>query len=127
MRNFISDKIHSVGKLEILLLLARNPEKRWGVSELTLRLRSNEQMVKRHLEKLVGYQLLSFDKDTQEYVYSPYDQEIDAVIKELIQLYSIYQVRIIQLIYETPVSTLQQFADAFKLRKDDKDGNDDST
>jgi hypothetical protein len=121
LKRFITAHIDSVGKLEILLLLARNQDKEWSEQEISRTLRSNDALVAKYLAELCASKLIVCDKTTRLNRFHPETADAEKNVKDLIVAYGIFQVRIIQLIYEKPVSSIQQFADAFKIRKGDDD------
>ena len=53
------------------------------------------------------------------FAYEPNTPELAQAIDDLVVAYTVYPVRVMELIYRKP---MQSFADAFKIRKDPEDG-----
>jgi hypothetical protein len=125
VRNFIVNHVDSITKLEVLLLLARSPEKQWTAKLVTRELRSNQSAIERHLEALSRIGLLQSEGGGSEklYHFDAVQPELANVVKELSESFGTYRSRIIELIYNRPIEILEDFANAFRLRKDG-DSND---
>lgn len=121
VREFIIDKIDSVAELEGLLLLSRNPETNWSVEDLAQRLYTSPQQtedVVSHLHSL-GF-LAVKEGSTLTYNYQPASPKLAEMVDRIADAYSKYLIPVTNLIHSKPESRVQQFADAFKLRKEDK-------
>lgn len=119
VRQFIAHQIESVAQLEILLLLRRDPQRLWDADELARQLYISTQMCKVMLEDLVRRRYLVRDAATKSIRFEPADIEADALLAVLDDLYRERRVAIISEIHSNPISKVQTFADAFRLRKDD--------
>jgi hypothetical protein len=120
VRNFLIGHINSVAKLEALFLLAKNPNRSWLSAEVSKQMRSNDELINTFLSAFCKEKLLDCDVATNTYIYKP-TAELRDVVEKLIKLYATYQLRIIEIIYEERVNSVQKFADAFKIRKEDND------
>jgi hypothetical protein len=119
VRQFIAHQIESVAQLEILLLLRRDPQRLWNADELARQLYISEQMCRVMLEDLVRRRYLVRDVATKSVRFESADMEADALLGVLDDLYRERRVAIISEIHSNPISKVQTFADAFRLRKDD--------
>jgi hypothetical protein len=93
-----------VTQLEALLLLRKFSEREWTAAEVSKELYSND----------------SKSGSTQRYVYAP-DSTTDRAVQLVEKSYAQQRVRIIDLIFSKPHNQLQHFAEAFKLKHEDKD------
>jgi hypothetical protein len=116
---FLRDHIDSLEQLEVLLLLRNQPDKQWTPVEVSRTLSSNPASVVERLAQFAakGFLATSEVKGTYQYCVQP---ELDQVIGEVADAYALYPVRIIGLIFSKPIDKIRTFADAFKLRKEDK-------
>ena len=116
LQSFIAAYIGSVEQLEILCLLSRSPDKWWSPKDVFHVVQSSEHSVTACLEKYVQQTLLVADKGL--YRYAPRRLELDKAVHELSQAYSERRVAVIEMIYKRPNDTIQDFADAFRFRKE---------
>jgi hypothetical protein len=118
VRQFIVDKIDSVAELEGLLLLSRNPETEWSVEALAQRLYADHQQTDNVLTHLYSHGFLSVTEGAQPtYRYQPKSPDLRQTVDRVAEIYSKYLVPVTNLIHSKPQTKVQQFADAFKLRK----------
>jgi hypothetical protein len=116
LRDFIAQEIQSVEQLEILLLLAEAPERRWKAREIFDKIRSNEQSVLTRLQRLAARGLLR-EEPEGFFQFQPSQAGHKELVDELARLYRERRVKITELIYARRADPVQNFADAFKLRK----------
>lgn len=115
----IAVHIRSLEQLEILLLLAGQPEHRWSVDTVYSVIRSSRLSVAERLEELRLQGLLVFaDGDKREFCFHPQAQEVSSAVKLLAQFYKERRVKIVEMIYSLPAEPLKGFADAFKFKKE---------
>jgi two-component SAPR family response regulator len=112
---FLADNIRSIAQLELLLMLHQERDSTWTVPDAAKRLYTAVSMTEPLLETLRAIGLVVFRDG--HYQYAPKSTEMDALIGELAQLYQERRVTIINLIYSAPMQKLQNFADAFRIRK----------
>ncbi|HEV8723669.1 MAG TPA: hypothetical protein VGW77_23875 [Candidatus Binatia bacterium] len=117
---FIIEKIDSVAQLEALLLLRSSAEEKWSVRALSERLYINE---KETADVLTHLQMHGFaiDKTGQPplYQYQPASVELQQKVDRVAEIYSKHLLPVTNLIHSKPKTRVQEFADAFKFRKDD--------
>ena len=117
---FVLDNIYSVAHLEALLLLRRDRAQEWNVSALAARLYISEDQTG---ELVIVLRAQGFITPTANlpasFRYQPSSNELDAMVERLTQTYAKHLVPITNLIHSKPKSRIQEFADAFRLRKGD--------
>lgn len=116
VKRFVDRCVTSVEQLELLLLLRREPERRWNAEEAALKLHTATHSVGVRFAELVSGKLAARDGDAVHYAAS---REIDAVVEQLERFYGTHRTRIIGMIFDKPAGPVRDFADAFRLRKDD--------
>ena len=115
----ILEKIESVAQLEALLLLRNTPDTDWSVQALAARLYISEEQTAGVLVVLRAQGFVSADaKDPSLYRYRPNSKELKGMLDRLAEIYARHLVPVTNLIHSKPKSRIQEFADAFKLRKD---------
>ena len=119
LQQFILKSIDSIAQLEALLLLAGRPDERWGVPAIAARLYVREPEVQGILERLAAEGLVAAEGDPVGYRYAPASPELAALVKRVADAYRKHLVPVTNLIHAKPRTRVQEFADAFKLRKDE--------
>ena len=112
---FIREHIRSVWALELLLLLKRDPERRWTPDELVRELRASGPLISSNLEALERAGLSACDEDGR-CRYAPAAALLDKLCNELEAAYRERPVALINVI-ASPPDKLQSLADAFRIRK----------
>jgi hypothetical protein len=114
VKDFISQHIHSLAQLEVLLTLRREPDRLWTPVELTSSLYLDRQIVNELLVDIVRRGLAEQDGD--KFRYRPVTDDVAGIIDRLAQLYQERRVAVTTEIYAKPVDSVRAFADAFRLR-----------
>ena len=121
VRQFIIDKIDSVAELEGLLLLRKNSEIEWNVETLAERLYTSRQQTEKVLAHLYSLGFLAFNEGLPPaYRYQPGSPKLAEMVDRVAEVYSKYLIPVTNLIHSKPETKVQQFADAFKLRKEEE-------
>lgn len=120
IKKFVVENIDSVAQLEALLLLRNNSDEQWSVQAIAKRLYINEQETMPLLARLgaAGLILSTYDKPPL-YIYQPGSTDLVRLVDRLAETYSRHLVPITNLIHSKPRTRIQEFADAFKLRKEE--------
>ncbi|WP_313705575.1 hypothetical protein [Massilia sp.] len=120
LRRFVLTSIPSVPFLEALLLLRANPAQQWDSEMLASRLYVRERTAHGLLEDLCRAGMVAPCAGTPQpaYRYQPGSEQLRERIDALADLYAKQLVEVTLLIHSTLDRKAQQFADAFKLRKD---------
>jgi hypothetical protein len=116
---FIAQEIASLEQLEILLFLSGNPHKWWTVQDVYNVVKSSPQSVGERLNELVERGFLRKETDAEtRYQFAPADENVWNLTSELRNAYKEKPVKVVQAIYSKPPDAVQEFAKAFRLRKD---------
>ncbi|MFC5462952.1 hypothetical protein [Massilia niabensis] len=120
LRRFVLTSIPSVPFLEALLLLRANPTQQWQSATLAGRLYVRERTAEALLEDLAraGMAARCAGPPDDCYQYQPSSPQLRERIDALADLYSRHLVEVTVLIHSSLDRKAQQFADAFRLRKD---------
>lgn len=123
VKAFIARQIRSIVELECLLLLHRDAARDWSASELGKELRIDEKWAIQELADLTKRGLTaSSEAAPTRFHYAPVTNALREVVDALAAHYAERRVSIIELIYLKPSDPLQNFADAFRFRKESNDG-----
>ena len=118
VREFIANHIDSVAELEALLLMRRDPQAGWSALALAERLYIGEQQAGAVAAKLTALGAAgAADGSPVVYRYRPSTPELDGLVGEVADAYARYLIPVTNLIHSKPQTRVQQFADAFKLRR----------
>jgi hypothetical protein len=117
---FITNQIDSIAQLEALLLLRREPHGIWSASTLAERLYITEKQTLDALEQLrAGGLITALGSDPTCYRYEPISPQLRDLVDRTAEVYSKHLVPVTNLIHSKPKTRVQEFADAFRIRKDD--------
>jgi len=121
LRRFVLTSIPSVPFLEALLLLRADPSQQWESTMLASRLYIRERVASELLADLcTGGIARSCDPPAAHcYRYDPVDAALRDRLDRLADLYARQLVDVTHLIHSSLERQAQQFADAFRLRKDE--------
>lgn len=113
---FILQHIDSIAQMEGLLLFSANPERQWNAESMARELFISEEQAASILTQLTeqGFIVLA----EESYHYKPKNSKLKAMVERTAALYRQYLIPVTNLIHSKPKSRVQEFADAFKLRKD---------
>lgn len=120
IRRFVLTSVPSVPYLEAILLLRTDPEVVWDVPRLAARLYVAEREAAEVLASLAAAGIAHREDqgDTDLFHYAPATAELRERLDALAQAYSANLVGVTDLIHSRTDKRAQQFADAFRLRKD---------
>lgn len=120
IRRFVLTSVPSVPFLEALLLLRADPAQQWHTDVLARRLYISEKVAQGLLNELCKAGMAApCDPPLPDcYRYQPSSDVLRLRIDQLADLYSKHLVGVTLLIHSTLDRKAQQFADAFKWRKD---------
>jgi hypothetical protein len=116
IREFIAQHIHSVEQLEVLCLFVENSEKSWTAAEVFRRVQSSEKSIGDCIETFRSAALL--EVMPEGYRFSRTKDVRTETARLLAQSYRERRVSVIECIYKRPSDPIQDFADAFRLRKE---------
>ena len=115
-RRLVLDAIDSVAELEALLLLRDTAGERWSVEAASARLYVNPAVAAEALNALARRGFL--DAGPEGFVYQPLSTDMADDVTALAQAYSSSLIAVTHLIHSKPSSSVQDFARAFRFRKD---------
>jgi hypothetical protein len=120
---FLTEHIESVLQLELLLLLQSNDRRQWTAADLAQELRIDRAWAAGQLDDLCARGLLRCDLGPPAaYQYAPRSGDLDRIVVDVAATYAARRVTVIGLIFSKPIDRIRTFADAFRIRKDPKDG-----
>jgi hypothetical protein len=116
---FIAEEIQSLEQLEILLLLSGNPHKWWTAKGAYEVIKSNPASVEARLEEMTVRRALRKETENEvRYQFAPEDPALWTIVNELRDAYKERPVKVVQAIYSKPPDAVQEFARAFRVRKE---------
>lgn len=118
IRRFILACISSVPYLEAMLLLRTEPDRLWDSRQVAARIYAEEGVIQKILTDLAENGVLVATA-THLYRYEPTSAELRQTIDRLADVYAKNLVEVTDLIHSNTGKKVQQFADAFKWRKDE--------
>ena len=117
---FVIEKIDSVAELEALLLLRREPNRKWTPDEISRRLYLTAREAFEILVGLSTKGLVLYKAGASGwYEYEPGTADLGRLVDRLCETYAKLIVPVTNLIHGKSKKRVQEFADAFKLRKDE--------
>lgn len=118
---FLHNCIDSVECLQVLLLLAEPSDTPWTIESLSVELRSSKASVQKRVQDLLRNQVLLPESLAADGVlhFLPFTPRVEHLVREMAELYRQRPHRVIAQIFARPHASLQSFADAFKLKKDE--------
>jgi hypothetical protein len=118
VKQFILENIDSVAHLEGLLLLRGSPEAGWSVEEIAKRLYIDQKQTADLLARLYVLGFLTIKETSSPiYRYQPDSSELGQMVDRLAETYTKYLVPVTNLIHSKPQTRVQEFADAFRLKR----------
>jgi hypothetical protein len=120
-RAFVTEHVHSITQLELLLLLHDHPDQPWTAADASRALRAPERLLAGQLADFYAAGVLTAGpSDAPEYRFSTTGRHARAV-DELAACVRQRKRAVHDLILRGPSSDVQVFSDAFRLRRDDDD------
>lgn len=120
IRLFLLGHIDSISQWEGLLLLRADPQREWSAAEAAAKLYIDERQTAHLLSQLADRNVLASIKVQSGllYRYQPHAHELAEAIDHAAAFYREHLIPMTRFIHAKPKARMQQFADAFKLRKD---------
>ena len=119
LRAFLQEYISSVDAAELLIVLARDPARRYRLGEVIDAMRPtvlSEPAARRYLIHFEAHGLVTSERG-ETYQYSPATPALDAEVRALTKVYNERPVTLVRLIYAPKDEKIRSFADAFRLKK----------
>lgn len=125
INQFVNEYFDSVEQLEVLLLLRDHQNKEWTAAAVSNELRSAPESVAKRLHDLHAKKFLILKTEQESlYRYQPQTERLTQLMDDLAQAYRVRRFSIINLIFSKPPDVIRNFAEAFKIKKDDGSEND---
>jgi hypothetical protein len=122
VKRFINKHLQGFSQLELLLHLHDNPSEPVTPAMVARELRLGEEQAAGLLHDLHTRGLLA-TSDSQgrpeSYRYEPRTRELARQVDALAEIYPTYRHRVVQLIFSKPPESVTNFAEAFRLWKDE--------
>jgi hypothetical protein len=120
IRLFLLSHIDSISQWEGLLLLRADADREWSAADAAAKLYIPEHETAHLLSQLADRNILAPIKAHASplFRYQPHSPEIAQAIDRAADFYREHLIPMTRFIHSKPKARLQQFADAFKLRKD---------
>lgn len=119
LRSFIQEYVSSVDAAELLILLARDPGRRYRLADVIDGMRPtvlSEPAARRYLVNFEAHGFVSSEAG-ETYQYSPPTPALDAAVRALSKVYNERPVTLVRMIYAPKDEKIRSFADAFRLKK----------
>jgi hypothetical protein len=113
IQQFVAQHIHSVEQLEILCLLGQHQPAALPVAAIFRQIKSNESSISGRL-KIFAREKLALTAGDETYRLAPAYHEL---VAELARVYGERPVTVLELIYKKPPPSMQDFSEAFRLKK----------
>jgi hypothetical protein len=122
---FIREHIHSIEQLEVLLMIRRRADVEWTPASVSEEMRTGVPSASTRMKDLESRGLLQSTKNgTQSsYRYAPRTPELESAVAELDRAYAERRYTIIDLIFSKPVDKIRVFAEAFRIRRGEGEGD----
>lgn len=119
VRRFILTSIPSVPYLEAILLLRAQTESAWTAAAVARRLYLSESVAVDLLRALASAGIAAAEPATADtFKYRPATEQLQAMLDAVARAYAANLVQVTDLIHSRVEKRAQQFADAFRWRKD---------
>ncbi|HYO24971.1 MAG TPA: hypothetical protein VEQ85_08475 [Lacipirellulaceae bacterium] len=119
VKQFLGQHVESLAQLEALLALRAEPARAWTPEELSRVLYISEDMCAGILHDLERRSLAEREPLGAVRYANP-NPDVDRQLEELAAYYRNHRVAVVTHIYSKPVKKVQTFADAFRIRGEEK-------
>ncbi len=117
VQRFLLRHVRRTEDLDVLVTLWRSGGRRWTVADLTAQLGTSELSVRTALEQLQSSDGVA-SADSEYWLSDAGDHR--EVLAEVADRWRTHKTRVIEFVYSRPSSGARAFADAFRLRKEEK-------
>jgi hypothetical protein len=119
VQHFILQHIDSIAQLEGLLLLRNDRSVEWSARAVADRLYISEPEATLVLTQLASRELVAVRKaKPARYIYQPKTPDLGDMVDRVADIYAKYLVPVTHLVHSKPKTRIQEFSDAFWLRKE---------
>jgi hypothetical protein len=117
VREFLTRYIASIEQLEILCILSEQHHKSWSVTAIFQQIQSSEKSILNCLAKFRDAGLVVLAEEGT-YRFSPKDTGSFETVQAVAKAYRERRISVTEFIYKKPSDPIQDFARAFRLRKE---------
>lgn len=118
LKAFIKEKIQTVFRLEVLLLLHREHGRSFTASDVALELGFEKDVAQAQLASLTSLELiLQSNTDEAKYIYQPANVRSEYMVNELAIAYSKRRIPILSMLLNDCAGRPRVFAEAFRIIK----------
>ncbi|HET8758470.1 MAG TPA: hypothetical protein VFM58_20790 [Solirubrobacteraceae bacterium] len=118
MRTLIRRHVHSVGELELLVMLHAERDRGWSVDEICDALGCPPSWAVVQLEAMARAGLLEAVEGSWR--FSPDTAELEEAVAALQDAYRLQSREVVRFVFSTPGRDLRQFSDAFRVRREER-------
>ena len=118
--DFVADHIRSLEEFQLLIALIQSPDRWWDADAAARELGIARQDARRGLDALAARNLLDIRiTGDLRYQFRPGTEELRAAARATAEAYWANPLAVVQLIAQTGKRGIRDFADAFRIRRDD--------
>lgn len=118
VRTLIRRQVHSVGSLELLMLLHAERDRSWSVEEICDALGCPRAWAETQLAALRHGGLL--ERGEAGWRFAPATAELEQATGALQDAYRLHSREVVRFVFATPGRDLKEFSDAFRLRREER-------
>ena len=118
VRALIRRHIHSVGELELLVMLHAERDRGWSVDEICEALGCPPSWAVAELDAMARAGLL--ERTDGNWRFSPSTDELEQAVAALQEAYRLQSRDVVRFVFSTPGRDLQEFSDAFRVRREER-------
>ena len=119
---FLRTYIRSIGQLELLLAIRDTGGRAVTPAGLAKEQRIDPEVAEAHILEMSGAGFLEGPDEEGAFRYGPRSRELAGQVDAMADVYKTYRVAVINFVFSMPSESVQSFADAFRIRKDDDGG-----
>jgi hypothetical protein len=120
IKSFMDQNIDCTEQLEMLRILSEAPEKQWSTASLAAEVQAAPAAMSAYLRALQARGLIAGAAAEGDVLWrhGASTPELQQVVERLLQAYKERPVSMIRMVYARRKTTLEEFADAFRIRKE---------
>ena len=117
VKRFIREQIQTVPKLEVLLLLHREPSRSFSLAEVANELGFEYDMAREQLTALERIGLIETNFEKSKFRYHPANKTLSSIVNRLAVAYPKQRVPILSAILAEEPNKVRRFIEAFKCTR----------
>jgi len=118
VRTLIRQHVHSVGELELLMLLHAERDRPWSVDELCDALACPASWAVAQLDAMADAGLIQPEGDGWR--FAPSNTQLEQATSALQEAYRPQSREVVRFVFATPGRDLKEFSDAFLVRREER-------